>query len=209
MMVGRAVLAAVDDSTGLQSLQVDLLADETQDAAEHFQPYGYAAHPKPGAEAIALAVGGLRGHGLVITVADRRYRVKGLQEGEVAVHDDQGQVVLLGREGIRVVSPLGIACETDGDFSIRAGGDFSVTAEGAASITGDSVSIDAEGATTIGGDSVTIDADGDATLRAGGEALVDGASIAIGEGASLFAARKTDTVSSTAITGGSSKVKIA
>lgn len=179
MMVGRAVLAAVDDSTGLQSVQIDLLADEAQDGAEHFQPYGFTAHPRPGAEAISLAVGGLRGHALIIAIADRRYRLKSLQEGEVALHDDQGQCVLLGRDGIRIASSLGIACQTEGNFSVEAGGDFTVEADGAVSIKGQ------------------------------GEALIDGSSIALGEGASLFAARKTDTVSSTAITGSSSKVKIA
>ncbi|EFB6788059.1 hypothetical protein FPG81_19955 [Escherichia coli] len=35
-------------------------------------------------------------------VSDRRYRLKGLQTGEVAVYDDQGQSVTLTREGIVV-----------------------------------------------------------------------------------------------------------
>ncbi|KAK0357001.1 hypothetical protein LTR94_002221 [Friedmanniomyces endolithicus] len=170
-MVTRAVVAGVDDSKTMQSLQVDLLDDETQDAVEHFQPYGFTAHPRPGAEAVALSVGGLRGHTLLLGVADRRYRITGLQEGEVAIHDDQGQFVLLGRDGIRVVSPQGVSIETDGDFSVEAGGAVSI--------------------------------------KGAGETLIDGASILLGEGASLNAARKTDTVSTTAITGGSSKVKIA
>ena len=35
-------------------------------------------------------------------LSDRRYRLKGLQTGEVAVYDDQGQSVTLTREGIVV-----------------------------------------------------------------------------------------------------------
>ncbi len=35
-------------------------------------------------------------------MSDRRYRLKGLQTGEVAVYDDQGQSVTLTREGIVV-----------------------------------------------------------------------------------------------------------
>lgn len=171
MMVGRAILSAVDDSKTLQSLQIELTADEAQDGVEHFQAYGFAAHPKPGAEAIALAVGGLRSHALVIGVADRRYRMKAMQEGEVAIYDDQGQFVLIGRTGIRIVSPLGVSIETEGDFSVAADGAVSIVAQG--------------------------------------EMMVDGASILIGDGASLDAARKTDAVSGSAITGGSSKVKIA
>lgn len=171
MMVSRAVLSGVDDSKTMQTVQIDLLDEETQDGVEHFQPYGFAAHPRPGAEGVAFSVGGLRGHTLLLNVADRRYRMTGLAEGEVAIHDDQGQSVLIGRAGIRVVSPLGIAIETDGDFSVAAGGAVAITAQG--------------------------------------EMMIDGSSIAIGDGASLDAARKTDTVNTTAITGGSSKVKIA
>lgn len=43
-----------------------------------------------------------RSHAVVVTVSDRRYRLKGLQTGEVAVYDDQGQSVTLTREGIVV-----------------------------------------------------------------------------------------------------------
>lgn len=45
---------------------------------------------------------GDRSHAVVVTVSDRRYRLKGLQTGEVAVYDDQGQSVTLTREGIVV-----------------------------------------------------------------------------------------------------------
>lgn len=170
-MVGRAIVAAIDDGTTLQSLQIELTADEAQDGVEHFQSYGLATHPKVGAEAVALTVGGLRSHAIVVAVADRRYRFKGLSEGEVALYDDLGQSVHLTRDGIVITSPLGIRAATEGDYVVEAGGDIRMTA--------------------------------------GGEMLVDGATILLGEGASLDAARKTDTVSGSAITGGSGKVKIA
>jgi phage baseplate assembly protein V len=171
MMVGRAVIAAVDDDATLQSLQIELLADETQDGVEHFQPYGFAARAKPGAEAIAAAVGGLRSHAIVLVVADRRYRLKGLAEGEVGLYDDLGQTIVLTRTGIVITSPLGVSIATEGDFTVAAEGAVSITAQG--------------------------------------EMMVDGSSILLGDGASLDAARKTDAVSGSAITGGSEKVKIA
>ncbi|ECV7453773.1 phage baseplate assembly protein domain-containing protein, partial [Escherichia coli] len=55
-----------------------------------------------GAEAVVLFPDGDRSHAVVVTVSDRRYRLKGLQTGEVAVYDDQGQSVTLAREGIVV-----------------------------------------------------------------------------------------------------------
>jgi phage baseplate assembly protein V len=139
MMIGRAVLSAIDDDASLQSLQIELLDEETQDGVEHFQPYGYAAHPHAGAEAVAAAVGGLRGHAVVLAVADRRYRMKGLKAGEVALYDDLGQSVLLGRDGIVVTSPLGVSFVTDGDFSVEAQGAISIKGQGEALIDGASI----------------------------------------------------------------------
>ncbi|MEO6217769.1 MAG: phage baseplate assembly protein V [Sphingomonas sp.] len=185
MMVSRATIAKVDDDPMIQELQVELLSDETQESVEHFQPYGFAAHPKAGAEAIMLAVGGLRSHGLVINVADRRYRLTGLQEGEVAIHDDQGQKVLLGRDGITIHGKT-LTFESEGDIAFTADGDVTFETEG----------------------NVSFDCDG-FTATASGTANLASDDVLLGNGASLQAARKTDSVASSAISTGSAKVKIA
>lgn len=99
-MVSRAVVSLVNDSLKMQGLQVTLMADQTPDDAEHFQHYGFTSVPLPGAEGIALAVGGSTGHTVVINVDDRRYRLKGLPGGEVALYDDLGHKVKLTRDGI-------------------------------------------------------------------------------------------------------------
>ena len=103
-MLARGTVAAVDDTTQLQSLQVELLADEVQDGVESFGAYGFTSVPNAGAEVVAVFPNGTRGHALVVAVGDRRYRLRGLKTGEVALHDDQGQRVLLGRDGIEIVS---------------------------------------------------------------------------------------------------------
>ncbi len=46
-----------------------------------------------GAEAITLSVGGHRSHTVVINVDDRRYRLKGLKGGEVALYTDEGDFI--------------------------------------------------------------------------------------------------------------------
>lgn len=171
MMVGRAVLSAVQDDSKLQELQVELLSDEVHDGVEHFTPYGFTAHPKKGAEAIMLAVGGLRSHGLVITVADRRYRLTSLAEGEVALHDDQGQKIHLTRDGIVILSDKGVTIDATGADIGMTCDNFTVTASAKIKFAGDDIEV--------------------------------------GNGASLQAARKTDTVSGGAINSGSSKVKVA
>lgn len=114
LMIGRAVIAAVNDATRVQSLQLDLLADETLGEVEHFQGYGLTSNPPVGLEALVAFVGGTRSHGVVVAVGDRQYRLRGLEQGEVALYDDQGQVVRLGRDGVLIQTdkPVRVEGET-------------------------------------------------------------------------------------------------
>ncbi|BBH44748.1 phage baseplate assembly protein V [Pseudomonas sp. KU43P] len=89
----RGVVALVDAGRKLQSLQMRLTADEVKDGMEHFEPYGFTSNPHPGAEGLAAFLGGDRSHGVVICVSDRRFRLQGMQSGEVALHTDEGDVL--------------------------------------------------------------------------------------------------------------------
>ncbi len=112
MMLARAVVRLVNDESGIQTLQLSALADELIEGAERMQDYGFTSVPHPDAEAVVAFPGGLRSHGLVVAVGDRRYRLKGLQAGEVAIYDDLEQHILLGRTGMRVVSSMKVEVET-------------------------------------------------------------------------------------------------
>lgn len=101
-MLARGVVRTVNAAGKLQILQLGLLAGETKDRLEHMEPYGFTSHPMRGAEAVAVFLDGDRAHGVVLVVADRRYRLAGLAAGEMAIHDDQGQKVHLTRAGIVV-----------------------------------------------------------------------------------------------------------
>ncbi len=101
-IVTRAVVAAFVDK---KLRVVQLKGRDGDDDAEHFEPYGFSSAPKPGAEAIVLAVGADGSHPVVIVVADRRYRVAGLVDGEVCIYDDQGQRITLYRDRIEVEAP--------------------------------------------------------------------------------------------------------
>ena len=68
---------------------------------------------------------GNREHSIAICVADRRYRLTGLTSGEVALYDDQGQEVVLAREGIRIQTDKTLA--VDAPAAVFSG---SVTVEG-------------------------------------------------------------------------------
>ena len=89
LTIGRGVVQVVKDDLSLQELQISLLAGEVIDGVERFQNYGFTSHPLPGAEAAAIFIGGSRDHGLVIAVDDRRFRLKELAEGEVAIYTDE------------------------------------------------------------------------------------------------------------------------
>lgn len=103
-MISRGVVGVVDSARKMQTLQLRLLAGERKDGVEHFEPYGFTSSPKPGAEHVTVFLDGDRSHGITIVVADRRYRLQGLEAGEVALHDDQGQKVHLTRNGIEIVT---------------------------------------------------------------------------------------------------------
>lgn len=62
---------------------------------EYFQHYGYTSRPKAGAEGIIDD--SVRNHIILVGTDDRRYRVA-IEEGEVALYDDQGQVIRLRRD---------------------------------------------------------------------------------------------------------------
>lgn len=98
-MVSRAVVKAVTDTSGIQKLRIALLADEEHDKIERIQQYGFTSVPLAGAEGVAVFVGGSRDHGIVIAVDDKRYRLKNLAAGEVALYTDEGDKIHFKRGG--------------------------------------------------------------------------------------------------------------
>ncbi|MHC1700279.1 MAG: phage baseplate assembly protein V [Humidesulfovibrio sp.] len=132
-LVNRAVLQAVNDAGGLQELQVQALADEVMDRIERFQQYGLTSVPLAGAECVVLSVGGSRSNAVIIAVDDRRYRLQGLQGGEVALYtlDDQeapGHRIVLKRGG--VIEVRGRVVDMRGEELLRlSGGEVEIHAD--------------------------------------------------------------------------------
>lgn len=101
-MLARGTVTLSDATGKMQRLQLALLADESKDNVEHFEPFGLAANPVPGAEVLAAFIEGDRSHGIAVAVTDRRYRVQNLASGEVAIYNSTGMVVKLGASGISI-----------------------------------------------------------------------------------------------------------
>ena len=123
-MLARGSLLMADSSTKMQTLQVRLFGEETRGGIEHFEPFGFTSCPLPGAEPFAVFPSGDRSHGIVLIVADRRYRLTGLAAGEVALHDDQGQKVHITRTGIVIQSALKVRI-TAADIELHASHSYS------------------------------------------------------------------------------------
>jgi len=104
LMIGRCVIEVVNDAAAIQLVQVTGLNGEVLDDVERFQNYGFTSVPLAGSEGVLAAAGGNRAHSFVIGVEDRRYRLTGLAGGEVAMHDDQGQKIVLYRDRVEIES---------------------------------------------------------------------------------------------------------
>lgn len=114
---------------GEDKIQARVLDRETPPNIERVEPYGFSYRPHPGGQAYLLFPSGNRSYGMAIVIGDKQYQMQ-LEEGEVAIHDDEGNYVLLKRGGIieakastKVLADTPLF-ETTGDAKI--GGDLLV-----------------------------------------------------------------------------------
>lgn len=96
-LIARAVLVGLNSRNKCQLADVELIAGEKKSEIEHIEPYGFTSAALDEAEAVVLFPSGDRSHGVVIAVADRRYRLQGLKRGEVAIYTDEGDSIVLKR----------------------------------------------------------------------------------------------------------------
>lgn len=150
--MARGTVSAADGDKPMRELQVRLLADEIRDDMEHVEPYGFTSEPlKDGLpEAFSLFFDGDRSHGIVFCVADRRYRLKPLKAGEVAIYDDLGQKVHLTRSGIEIVTPKHLTATVGGNVTATVSGNVTES-------VGGSLNADVSGTVAIKAASVLID----------------------------------------------------
>ncbi|MFV3383125.1 phage baseplate assembly protein V [Pseudomonas sp. NY15354] len=166
-MIARCVVALVNPGAKLQAVQVRLTAGEVKSGMEHFEPYGFTANPHPGAEGVALFFGGDRSHGVVINIADRQYRLKGLKSGEVAIYTDEGDYVHFKRERRIEVKTLTLKVDAADavEFATKA---FSVSAS-------ERFSIDTKAFSVAASEAANFDTP---TIQATGEIVSDGDQVA-------------------------------
>lgn len=113
----RGTLTKSNDDPKLQECDVRTLYDEAFTGIEHWLPYGVSFVPNPpdkdgAAEALIAFLGGARSHPVVIGIADRRHRPKGMKAGDVAFHDHRGSLSTFTKDGITHRTPLTITHNT-------------------------------------------------------------------------------------------------
>ena len=156
-MLARIVVAGLNSATKCQTLQVNILANEQKENVEHMEPYGFTSAPLTGAEGVALFPDGDRSHGVIMVVSDRRYRIKGLVGGEVAIYTDEGDSITLKRGNTINVQTKNYFVNTEnytanvsGDYLVKVGG--SCTIDGKDKITLTATTVEATQDFTAGGD---------------------------------------------------------
>lgn len=99
-MIGRCILSALDSSSGVQAASVTIMADEEMKGVEYMEPYGFTSVPLQGAEGVVLNVGSRRGSCVVVSLGNRKFRLKGLKSGEVALYTDEGDRLVFERGNV-------------------------------------------------------------------------------------------------------------
>lgn len=114
---GKATLIGAD------KIQVRVLDGETLDNIDRVESYGFSYRPKPGSRAYLFFPSGDRSYGVALVIGDKRYQME-LSEGEVALHDADGNHVHIKQGGVievkassRVIADTPIF-ETTGDVVV-------------------------------------------------------------------------------------------
>lgn len=122
-IVSRAKLSRVDDSAGIQRVQVTGLSG-ARDKVQRIQNFGLSSRPVAGARVIVLAIGGDHDNLVAVAVDDPDSRPTGLDEGETAIYNAHGAVLLLDKDGVATLTAtkLKINCPVEfaGDATFAA-----------------------------------------------------------------------------------------
>lgn len=110
----RALIDTIDDDKMMQQMKGSMMG-EAREAVESPQNYGFSSVVRPAtkgkdgkiedcAEGFMSYFGGNRTSNFCAVMDDRRYRPMGLKPGENAQYDDVGQMTLLRRTGVYVLT---------------------------------------------------------------------------------------------------------
>jgi len=135
-LIVRGVVEGTDDTTGLQTHTVSLLAHESKANVERFQQYGVSTVPQPGSEVVCVFPNGNREHGIIVSVENRASRLPRMDPGEVSLYSDEGDAIALRRGNcVQIITHTldasagtMVVITSGGPITIQASGDVTVNA---------------------------------------------------------------------------------
>lgn len=137
-VVRVCTLNRVNDAAEIQTVQVETLSGEVIEVPR-IQDYGITSVPLPGAKGVVVAIGGKTNGYVCIKMDDKRYRQVNLKPGEVALYDNQGQLVHLKEGGqMDLIANTQITAKVP---SFRIEGDLAVTGDVVADADSSAVSL--------------------------------------------------------------------
>jgi phage gp45-like len=111
----RTLIDTIDDGKMMQEMKGTMMFGEARDRVESPQNYGFSSVVRPAtkgkdgqiqscAEGFMSFMGGNRSFPVCSIMDDRRYRPYGMKPGENAQYDDLGQMTILRRTGLYLLS---------------------------------------------------------------------------------------------------------
>ena len=161
--IERGTITASKNNDQLRELQVQLQDNYVQDELEHLEPYGFSSEPHcdKQTDAMVAFLGNQRGHGIVLSVTDRRYRITQMKTGEVCIYDDKKRHVYLKQDGIEIDgadSPITV--KTTNSVTINAAANINLNASANVSIKATQISLDADNINITAKSNVTVNGSG-------------------------------------------------
>jgi phage baseplate assembly protein V len=117
-MATKGSIDSVDDSGAQQTVTVITGDGEVLDQMERIQPMGLTSVPAKDDEVIVLIINGDRDHAVAIQVGSTANRLKGLDEGEVAVYRDVGNKIVFKANGDLEVTTSGTMNVNGGNLTV-------------------------------------------------------------------------------------------
>jgi len=189
MSISRGVIKKVNDDPKMQEMQVKMLKDEVYSDLERFCEYGFTSVPLDKAEAIVVCIGGNRDHSVIIKTDDRRYRLKSLEGGEVALYTDEGDKIHFKRNKIiEIYSGNKLEENIENEIvtetkkrTLNSEDEINTSTKKEAKTTSESYDLESEKTIRIkGGNKVTIESDGEIIVNCDNVTLNSATKIELG-----------------------------
>ena len=191
-----------------QSAQVQTANNEIADNVKFIEAYGLTAKPKQNSECILLNIQGNPGNVVALVIGNRELRFKALNDGEVAMYDDSGNLLHFKNGGVIDFKAPATMNQTAQTINVSGTTAVNVNTQTAA-VTAKTLNVEADTA-AIKAKTATVDAqtttvNGKVNLAGGGQPVArlgDAVQVNVTSGSSAGTWSGTITAGSTEVTAG-------